>query len=242
MKRLLFCVALNHRNIRHSGVSRPVPVAARPKSAIVRLLVLRVRISPLLHALEQKLTGIRISRRSKKTAVVAYADDITIFVTAPKDIPAIRDAIRTYERATGAMLNIRKSNAMALGAWDTTIDMIDIPYYKEMRILGASFTSTVAQSGHISWASVTRKVRALARDAYGRELCLTHRIQYVHTCLLAKIWHTTQNFPASKEYVGQLVMAVTWYIWHGAVFRIPISTLQRRKEHGGLKLIDVAAK
>ena len=78
--------------------------------------------------LEQKLTGIRIRRRSKKTAVAAYADDITIFVTAPEDIPAMTDAIRTYERATGAMLNIRKSKAIAVGAWDTTIDMLGTPY------------------------------------------------------------------------------------------------------------------
>jgi hypothetical protein len=46
MKRILFFVALNHSSIRHSGVSQPVPVAARPKSAIVRLLVLRFRILP----------------------------------------------------------------------------------------------------------------------------------------------------------------------------------------------------
>ena len=37
-------------------------------------------------------------------------------------------------------------------------------------------------------------------------------------------------------------MVITWYIWRGAVFRVPISTLQRRKEDGGLELIDVAAK
>jgi hypothetical protein len=73
-------------------------------------------LNPLLHVLEQKLTGIRISRRSRKTAVVAYADDIIIFVTAPKDIPAIRDAIWSHERAKGAMLNIQKSKAMAVGA------------------------------------------------------------------------------------------------------------------------------
>jgi len=64
------------------------------------MLLFALSLNPLLHVLEQKFTGIIISRRSKKTAVVAY-DDITILVTAPEDIPAIRDAIRTYERATG---------------------------------------------------------------------------------------------------------------------------------------------
>jgi hypothetical protein len=149
--------------------------------------------------LEQKLTGIRSSQRSKKTAVVAYADDITIFVTAPEDIPAISDAKRTYERATGAMLNMRKSKSMAVGAWDTTIDMIGISYCKEMRILGASFTSTVAQSGDISWARVTGKVRALTRDSYGRELYLTHRIQYVHTYLLVRYGTPHRSFRRQRN-------------------------------------------
>jgi hypothetical protein len=149
--------------------------------------------------LEQKLTGIRSSQRSKKTAVVSYADYITIFVTAPEDIPTIKDAKRTYERATGAMLNIRKSKSVAIGAWDRTINMIGIPYCKEMRILGASFTSTVAQSGDISWARVTEKVRALTRDAYGRELCLTHRIQYVHTYLLVRYGTPHRSFRRQRN-------------------------------------------
>jgi hypothetical protein len=77
-------------------------------------------LNTLLHVLEQKLTAIRISRRSKKTAVVIYAD-ITNFVTVPEDISAIRDAKRTYERATDAMLNIRKYKALTIGARDTTM-------------------------------------------------------------------------------------------------------------------------
>jgi len=37
-------------------------------------------------------------------------------------------------------------------------------------------------------------------------------------------------------------MAISCYIWIGAIFRVPVSTLQRRTENGGLNLIDVAAK
>jgi hypothetical protein len=125
--------------------------------------------------------------------VVAYADDITSLVTAPEDIPAIRDEIRTYERATGAMLKIWKSKAMAVGVWNATIDLMGIPHCEEMRILGASFTSTVAKPGDISWARMAGKVRSLARDVYGTDLCLTHRIQCMHTYLLSKIWHTVKS-------------------------------------------------
>jgi len=88
------------------------------------MLLFALRLNPLLHVLEQEPTEISISRRSMKTAVVAYADDITIFVTASENIPAISDAIWTYERATGAIWNFRKSKGMAVVAWDTKIDTL----------------------------------------------------------------------------------------------------------------------
>jgi hypothetical protein len=59
--------------------------------------------------------------------LVTYADDITLFVTTPADIPFLREAIQTYKRATGASLNIGKSKALATGSWDTAINIMGIP-------------------------------------------------------------------------------------------------------------------
>jgi hypothetical protein len=104
---------------------------------------------------------------------------------------------------------------MAVGSWDTSLNMFDIFYYPEINILGFSLTSTVARSGSVTWSKVTRRVKTLASEVYGRDLCLTQRIQYVHTYLLSKIWHTAQIFRASKEYERQLLTAISWYIWRG---------------------------
>jgi hypothetical protein len=206
------------------------------------MLLFALILNPLLGLLERNLTGIRIGHRTQKTAVVAYADDVTIVVTAPQDINIIRDLLLTYERATCSCLNIRISKAMAVGSWDTSLNMFDIPYYPEITTLGLSFMSTVARSGSLTWSKVTERVKTLASEVYGRELCLTQRIQYAHAYLLSKIWHTAQIFPASKEYERQLLTAVSWYIWRGAIFSVPLSTLQRRTEEGGLNLSDITAK
>jgi len=48
--------------------------------------------------------------------VVAYADGVTIFVTSAADFAIIEEAIRPYERASGARLNPRKSQALAIGS------------------------------------------------------------------------------------------------------------------------------
>jgi hypothetical protein len=66
--------------------------------------------------------------------VVAYADDVTIFVTAPADMLIMKDFLLTYERATGACLNIRKSKAIVSGSCDTSINMTDITHYPEITI------------------------------------------------------------------------------------------------------------
>ena len=102
---------------------------------------------------------------------------------------------------------------MATGSWNTTFIMMDIPYCAEMTILDFQFSSTVGQSGKSSWTRLTGQVKAMAREVYGRELCLTQRIQYVHAFLLAKIWHIAQIFPVSKEHVRQLATAILWFIW-----------------------------
>jgi hypothetical protein len=80
------------------------------------MLLFALVLNLLLYLLEQNLMGIRIGHCTMKTAVVAYADDITIFVRVPEDIQVIRDRLRTYEMATGACLNIRKSKVMVAGS------------------------------------------------------------------------------------------------------------------------------
>jgi len=75
-------------------------------------------------------------------AVIACADD----VTSQQDILKTQDTIDNYAAASGARINITKSKAMAVGAWDTSINVINTPYYTEMKILAIHLTSTVHQS------------------------------------------------------------------------------------------------
>jgi len=113
------------------------------------MLLFALLLNPLLTLLDQKIMGIRIGRRMR-TTVVAYADDITLFVTSPADIPGVREAIQTYERATDASLNIRKSKALVAGSWDVAIDMMGISYCTDINILGIHFTNSIAQSVNTS--------------------------------------------------------------------------------------------
>lgn len=75
---------------------------------------------------------------------------------------------------------------MVIGSWDTSTDIMDIQYHMEIRILGVRINDRAAKSANNSWSTVTGRIRAQARDAYSRELCLDQRILYVNNFLLAK--------------------------------------------------------
>ena len=179
---------------------------------------------------------------SRTPNVVAYADDVTIIVHSTKDIQKVRHELRCQEAATGARLNVRKSKAMGLGTWDVTVDILGIPYYNELRILGTKMTSKTIQSANKSWALIAGTIRVQERDAYYKNFDINQRIQYVENYLFAKAWYVAQIFPPPGDCLRQIRMAIKWYIWRGEIFRVPLSTLFRTRETEGWNLTHVEAK
>jgi hypothetical protein len=53
------------------------------------------------------------------TAIVAYADDITLLITSPEEVPNLREILDQYMPGAGTRINIQKSKAMVVGVWDT---------------------------------------------------------------------------------------------------------------------------
>jgi len=76
-------------------------------------------------------------------------------------------------------------------------------------------------------------LRAAAQDMYFRDLSMERRIRFVHDYFLAKIWCVTQTFPPPPDCIRQINTTISWFIWRGEIFRVPLSTLQRGKTEGG---------
>jgi len=118
---------------------------------------------------------------------VAYADDVTIFVTSTADFAIIEEAIRLYERASGACLNPRKSKALVVGSWFIPETVWGIAYHPHVTILGVTVWGTIEQKLKDSWARLTGKVLAQAKRAYTRGPHLATRMSYVNIFFLSKI-------------------------------------------------------
>ena len=127
--------------------------------------------------LERRLFGVRIRRGNRPVSVVAYADEVTVFVTSVAEIPAVEDAIHLFEKASGARLNLRKSKALQIGWWHTPDTIFGIFYHPHVKILGVHFWNTIHKSVSATWTQLTGQVRIKAKESSSRDLCLAHRIQ-----------------------------------------------------------------
>ena len=179
------------------------------------MLLYAICLYPLLCTLDKQLTGLGRGRRRARTSVIVYADDVTILVTSPSDIQKIQDALHTYEEATGAKLNTPKSQSVPIISWNTSIRIMDIPYYNETTMLGLHITNTIQTSSIRSWTLTTVKIRAQAQEAYYRELTLDKRIHYVHNHLMARVWYLAQIYSPLEVCLSQLNSTIAWFLWRG---------------------------
>jgi len=148
-------------------------------------------LHPLLLMIEQRLSDIKIGRRARPTSVLAYADDITIFVTSTCDFPIIEDATRQYGKASGALLIPQKSKVLVVGTWDSPETVLVIKYHPHVKILGISFWSSIDQSMNDSWARLTGRIRLQAKNSYYRDLCIAHGCASPHLLISKNLVHCT---------------------------------------------------
>jgi hypothetical protein len=97
-------------------LTAPIPINRSIRQGCpLNMLLYALCINPLLQHLNDILPGVRMLASGSRTSVVAYADDVTIFLTDPRDIARVETALKTYTAASGAVIILRKSKAMALG-------------------------------------------------------------------------------------------------------------------------------
>jgi hypothetical protein len=101
----------------NSHMTGLIPVGSKRARGPLRMLFV-LCINPLIQYLENNLKGLMFNKAQRMVVEAEYADDITFLVTAPEDIQYLKKIIQSYVRATGALLNVRKSRELAVRTWD----------------------------------------------------------------------------------------------------------------------------
>jgi hypothetical protein len=151
---------------------------------------------------------------------------LTITVAKPEDIPVVRETLRTYEEAFRAKINIQKLKALALGSWNTSVHIMDFPYYEEIKVLRLHIEKNTNATAKQSWNMLTSRIRAQAQEMYQRALDPDQRIQYIHEYLLARAWYMAQTLSPPDENLRHINMTISWFQRKGEIFRSPIAYIK----------------
>ena len=111
-----------------------------------------------------------------------------------------------------------------------------------IKLLGIHTTTYSKNSAKVLWTALTSKIWGQAQDNYHRALNLESRIRYVNEVILTTAWYMTQILPPPPDCVRQMNAALSYFIWKGAIFKAPLSTLQQPKDASGRALIHIMAK
>jgi hypothetical protein len=167
-----------------------------------------------------------------RTAVIAYSDDITTILRFPKDAAIVQKEISKYEAASRAKLNINTFLERCTKHSGDTISSgsarprytryPDRPPFRCHQLGDGNGQNKTPGDGCILQRSQLKPTDTVRK-----------------TYLMAKAWYMAQFTPtphrlftANKHDSVMVDMA----------FRVALSTLYKRKEHGGWALTHVAAK
>ena len=79
----------------NGALTGPIPIqSAIRQGCQLSMALYALCVHPLLRTLENRLTGVSICERGQRISVLAYADDITVFLSNVEDIEKVHHAIR----------------------------------------------------------------------------------------------------------------------------------------------------
>jgi hypothetical protein len=92
-------------------------------------------LNPLLTKFDETLSSLRLNTEAKKVVIIFYVKDSNITLTDPTDKPLLHNILYTHEQSTDAKINNSKTKDLLLWKWNTSIDVLGIPYITETRII-----------------------------------------------------------------------------------------------------------
>ena len=203
-----------------------------------------ISIDPLNRKLNEIITGIQIGNTRKKSG--AFMDDIHAISSNLADLPRIDETFRQYEDLNGTLLSrTRKTKVMGIGRWQNRTDW-PIPWLQttdKMKILGITFSADTSITMATTWEEILNKMRGgVQRWISDRNWTMIGKIKILHTFILSQAWFVAQVLPCPQRIISEMERSASHYLFHDQVERIQLEQLCKKKEAGGLGLVNIGAK
>lgn len=179
----------------------------------------------------------------KKSLIYQYADDTSITVKDLESVNYVLEDLRLYEKASGAKINVEKSEIMFFGKVNK--EKVGVPFKVRedfIKILGINIGTKEKEARDETWTGVLNKIKNTLNYWKLRQLKLKGKVIVVNTLLLSKINYVLGVLDLPDWVFKDLNNMISNFIWGGKNVRIAMKTLIGKVKSGGLNLLDIKAK
>lgn len=177
------------------------------------------------------------------SVVHQYADDTTCTVKDIESIGSIMGIIDIYGKASGAKVNIEKTEIMFVG--DINVNGCEIPFKSAkdfIKVLGVNIGVKEKEAKDITWTGILNKVKLTLNFWKNRKLKLQGKVIVANALVLSKFVYVLGVLDMPEWVLNELNNVVSNFIWDGKGVRISQKTLIADYVDGGLKLVDLGVK
>ncbi|KAG0780139.1 hypothetical protein G6F21_012267 [Rhizopus arrhizus] len=180
--------------------------------------------------------------------VLAYADDVCVFLSSPADFLRLQHHLQTYGQVSNAKVNLSKTEAIFLNGksssqWQQLLTQHQILKWHDhtksqpLRYLGFPVIQSIAQRRYVE-DQLLQNIKTQCSIYSQRNLSIRGRVTVTNTLLLSKLWYSLRVISLPKSFFCQIRSTIYQFISKGikpgfryALFCQPLSK-------GGLGLLD----
>ena len=179
-------------------------------------------------------SGLPLPASVDRLKVIQYADDTTVIASSDTDFAVLEDCLSTYQKRSGAKLNISKSRGLFFGSWRERSDSpLSLTWTAgSIKILGI-MVGPSASLNLVNWQSAIDKMRAVFRAWQHRDLSIGGRALVARAFATSKLWYVAQVVPAPLSLQDNVNSSVWNFIWKGHAALVSRRVCCRHPRAGG---------
>lgn len=224
----------------HNGFLTPeIPIRSSVRQGCPLSMVLFVLyVEPLIRSIHASSSGVLVYRKFLK--VIAYADDITVFVRSQKEFDDLMVIVSAYSKYAKISINKEKSCFLRINnavSGPQLIQEVD-----EVTILGVTICRTWSKMIDVNYIRLIKSLQQRLIINESRNLNLIQRSWILNTFILSKLWYVAQVFPPRNSHLAKIKSLVGRFLWKTSIFRIARDQLYLPFHKGGINLVDPESK
>ena len=237
LKDITSCVKINGFLTEEIEITRGVR-QGDPLSALLYVIIAEVLGNQIRS--NQNISGVTIRNIQQK--ILQYADDTQIIVSDNSSIAEVFKQLRLYEEATGAKINIGKTEGLFMGKWKNRHDKPFDCKWTNDKVFALGFWIGNKDTAEIVYTEQLATIKSKGSYWKPRKLSLIGWVRVVNIFILSRLWYRTEIFSIPPHILRELESYIVKFVWNGKKHEVSKELLCASLENGGLGLTKITNK